>query len=68
MSYRIGTEPQQVSYMMTKLHDDINCHSSNSKNCFQGNENKWSLELKINCTQNHPDDADQTNFKMTVKS
>ena len=54
--------------MITKPHDYVNCHSSTSKNWPQGNMNKLSLELKINCTQNHQDDADQANFKMTVKS
>ena len=37
----------------------------------QGNGNKWNLELKMNCTKNNQDDADQittTDSEMTVRA
>ena len=37
----------------------------------QGNRNKWNLELKMNCTKNNQDDADQittTDSEMTVRA
>ena len=41
-----------------KLSCDRNCH--NSENWPQGNRNRPTVELKINCTWNNQDDADQT--------
>ena len=38
----------------------------NSKNQPQGNGNRLTLELMVNCNSNNKGDTDQTYFKMTV--
>ena len=40
------------------LYHDISCY--NSENWPQRNREKWTLELKINCTWSHQDDSGQT--------
>ena len=60
LSYRYWN-PHKVEKLTTWWADcshAISCHSS--KNWPQRNGNKPALELKINCTQNSQDDADQT--------